>query len=323
MDRCKEAVVTLLPALIRLANLSYILFNLQPPTCILLQASSKSSTMPRRNLKGSRKLQFGFPTGNPRFSGGIASGTSTGGGTATGTGSAAVATNTGITDASGNGEFTITSGSSGFVDTVYGSANGSSAAGGTGMQAGTASAMLGVGTISFDGNTASSGIGGFGAGFSPVQFNTVVTEIPGSAIPATSGSPKKGGTTGGGVSPPTFVTTVVPVSTGPTGGFGSGSGALNVESTTTGTLKGGVTTIGTGSSGGAATNFGGGMGSASNIFGTAGGLGSGAGTGGAAATGNTKFDTTNGIFTGTGGATGNFNNQGSGIFGTNGVLAFP
>jgi hypothetical protein len=80
-----------------------------------------------------------------------------------------------------------------------------------------------------------------------------------------------------------------------------------------------------GSSGGEATTFGGGMGSASNFFGTAGGLGSGAGTGtgAAAAAGNTKFDLTNGIFTVTGGAAGNFDNQGFGIFGTTGALAIP
>jgi hypothetical protein len=81
------------------------------------------------------------------------------------------------------------------------------------------------------------------------------------------------------------------------------------------------TQIGTGSSGGVATNFGGGSGSGTNLFGTGMGLGSGAGTGAAAGLGNTKFDVMNGIFTGTGGATGNFANQGSGIFGTGG--SFP
>jgi hypothetical protein len=293
-----------------------IQFNPQPSTCILLQASYKSNTMNRRNLKGSRKLQnFSFP-------GGIVSGTATGGGIATGVGSAQTMNNTGITTATGTGAFTTTSGSSGFVDSALGLAEGNAAGGGTGNQLGAASAMLGIGTISFTGTTTSSGTGGFGAGFSPVAFDTVVTEIPGSAIPQ-QGSPKGGPKTGSfGFSDPTFVTTMVPVLTGPTGGFGSGIGVLGVSGTTTGTVLGN-TTIGTGSSGGAATNFGGGMASATNLFGTAGGLGSGAGTGAAAAAGNTMLDLIGGTFTGVGGATGTFNNQGSGIFGTNGVLAFP
>jgi hypothetical protein len=65
------------------------------------------------------------------------------------------------------------------------------------------------------------------------------------------------------------------------------------------------------------------MGMSTNYFGTAGGLGSGASTGAATGVGTTKLDLIGGTFTGTGGAVGNFNNQGSGIFGTNGVLAFP
>jgi hypothetical protein len=55
--------------------------------------------------------------------------------------------------------------------------------------------------------------------------------------------------------------------------------------------------------------------------GKTGGLGSGAGTGAAAAAGNTGM--TNGIFTGMGGATGNFNNQEFGVFGTSQTLLFP
>jgi hypothetical protein len=97
-------------------------------------------------------------------------------------------------------------------------------------------------------------------------------------------------------------------------------------STTTGTLLGyaaAMDTIGTGSSGGAAANFGGGTGMTTNLFGTAGGLGSGAGTSAAAGSGTTKFDTTNGIFAGTGITTSSFYNQGSGIVGTGGTLAFP
>jgi hypothetical protein len=304
--------------------LFYIQFNRHLSTCIL-QASSKSSTMTSRNLKGSRKLQFSFNSGS-RFTGGITSGTSSAGGSATGSGSAETVDDgvVGVADGTGSGEFTSTSGSSGFIDTVFGSAQGSSAAGATGSQAGNVGITLGgLGTLTFDGTTTSSGEGSFGAGLSPVQFNTVVTEVPGTAIPETS---SKGGSTGGGVTPSTFITTVVPVSTGPTGGFGAGSGALDIASTTTGTL---MTTgadnvaSGVGSSGGEATNFGGGSGSATNFFGTAGGLGSGAGTGAAAAAGITEMDATNAIFTGTGGATGNFNNQGSGVFGASQTLAFP
>jgi hypothetical protein len=278
-----------------------------------------------RNLKGSRKLQFGFPTGT-RFGGGIATGTSAGGGTVNVAGDVKTTTNVGIAEATGTGDFTSNSGSSGFINTVFGSSIGSSAAGGTGSQNGIVDAMKAVtGTAEFEGTTTTSGNGGFGAGFSPVQFNTVVTEVPGTAIPATFGSPKKGGTTGGGFNPSTFVTTVTPVSTGPTGGFGFGSGGLDIASTTTGTIKDDNTAvaIGTGSITGGGTSFGGGMGTSTNFFGTAGGLGSGAGTIGATATGTSKDDQTNGIFTGTGGATGNFNNQGQGIFGNSNVIAFP
>jgi hypothetical protein len=276
--------------------------------------------MPRRYLKGSRKLQFPL-----RFSGGQVSGTATGGGSATGSGSAELLDDglVGVADGTGSGEFTTTSGSSGFVDTIYGSAVGSASGGGTGEQAGNVGITLGgLGTLTFDGTTSSTGTGSFGAGFSPVQFNTVITEVPGSPIPETFA---KGGSTGGGVSPSTFVTTVVPVSTGPTGGFGSGSGSLDIASTTTGTLMNSTAAggVGVGTSGGEATNFGGGSGSATNFFGTAGGLGSGAGTGAAAAAGLTEMEATNGIFTGTGGATSNFNNQGSGFFGKSQTLTFP
>jgi hypothetical protein len=181
--------------------------------------------------------------------------------------------------------------------------------------------MGGLGILSFDGTTESTGAGGFGAGLSPVQFNTVVTEVPGDPIPETFA---KGDSTGGGVTPSTVIATVVPVSTGPTGGFGTGSGSLEIDSYTTGYLNNAAAcSLGAGSSGGEATNFGGGSATAANFFGSAGGLGSGAGIGAAAAAGITEMDVMNAIFTGTGGATGNFNNQGSGIFGTNGVLTFP
>jgi hypothetical protein len=52
-------------------------------------------------------------------------------------------------------------------------------------------------------------------------------------------------------------------------------------------------------------------------------LGSGNGTIAATGSGTTLKDATNGIFTGTGGATGSFFNQGSGIFGTAQTLPIP
>jgi hypothetical protein len=178
--------------------------------------------------------------------------------------------------------------------------------------------------LSFDGTTESSGMGSFGAGLSPVQFNTVVTEVPGTAIEGTSGSPKSGGSSGGGVSPPTFITTVVPVATGPTGGFGAGSGSFEIDSTTSGMLYSDSDYgIAVGSSGGEATNFGGGSGSATNFLGSAGGLGSGTSSGYAEASGGTKYDSDYGIFSGTGGATGGFSNMGLGFFGKSQSLAFP
>jgi hypothetical protein len=133
---------------------------------------------------------------------------------------------------------------------------------------------------------------------------------------------KKGGSSSG-FSDPTFTTTYVPVSTGPTAGFGVGSGALNILSMTTGTLAGGSTTIGTGTNTGTGTSSGGGQGTGFNFFGKAGGLGSGSATGTGTGSGNTAMDTVGGVFTGMGNATGFFNNGGFGSFGTNGVLTFP
>jgi hypothetical protein len=171
-----------------------ILFHLQPSTCIQTQASPKSSTKTRLNLKGSRKLQ------NFGFTGGLTSGTATGGGIATGLGSVMTMNNTGVATATGTGEFTTTSGGSGFVNSVFGNALGNAAGGGTGTQVGTVSNMLGIGTIKFDGTTTATGTGGFGAGFSPVQFNSVTTEIPGAALPAQGRSPKN--PIGGSLLPP-------------------------------------------------------------------------------------------------------------------------
>jgi hypothetical protein len=220
----------------------------------------------------------------------------------------------------GTGQFTTMSGSSGFVDSAFGLAMGNAAGGSTGSQVGTATGMLGVGTLGFDGTTTTSGTGGFGAGFSPVLFTAVTTEIPGTLIVTQGNSPKSGVSTA--YSDPTFSTVNVPSSTGPTGGFGQGGGGINIASTTTGTLMGNTTT-GTVSSTGAGTNFGGGMSSGLNYFGGAGGVGSGAGTGGAAGTGNTMFDLVGGTFTGTGSSISNFGNLGIGVFGANGGLTFP
>jgi hypothetical protein len=142
-------------------------------------------------------------------------------------------------------------------------------------------AVLGIGVIEFEGTTTFSGAGAFGAGLSPIQFQSVVTGVPGSAI-AAFGSSKRGSSSGGGgCNPSTFVTTLVPVQTGPTGGFGAGSGLLDIASTTTGMKMMGMFNGGAGSSVGTAANFGGGTEATTSLFGTAGGLGSGAGSGAA------------------------------------------
>jgi hypothetical protein len=53
-----------------------------------------------------------------------------------------------------------------------------------------------------------------------------------------------------------------------------------------------------------------------------GGLGSGAGTGAATGGGSTNLGGVNGIFNGACSSNSNFNNQGSGVFGTSGSLSF-
>jgi hypothetical protein len=271
--------------------------------------------MTHRHLKGSRKLQLpGFPTS---FKGGSVSGFATGGGSAGGSGSVTGGDVLGTETANGSGDFSVTGGSSGFVNTIYGDAQGSAAAGATGSQTGAVKATLGVGTVEFGGTTDANGAGSFGAGFSPVGFKAVTRTIPGTAIES-QGS-KKGGST---LSLPTTVTNFVPFSTGPTGGFGAGTGGININSGSTGTLMG-IATIGSGSSTGGATSFGGGSGTASNDFGSAGGLGSGAATGDAIGGGTTTLDQVNGMFTGLGTSNTNFNNAGSGSFGRGGSITFP
>jgi hypothetical protein len=256
------------------------------------------------------------------FPGGFLMGTGTGGGTATGIGSAQTMDVLGSADATGTGSFNSNSGGSGFIDSVFGMADGSGSGGATGSQDGSVNAMLGTGTLTFDGTTTSSGTGGFGAGFSPVNFNAVTTEVPGTAIMIV-GSPKKGKISSG-FSEPTFVTDFFPVSTGPTAGFGFGMGALNILSTTTGTLSGDADTIGTGSNIGTGTSFGGGQGTGYNYIGKAGGLGSGALDGTGTALGNTAADATGGTFTGMGDVVVDFTNGAFGAFGgASGILPFP
>ena len=119
-----------------------------------------------------------------------------------------------------------------------------------------------------------------------------------------------------------FYSTITPFLTGPTGGFGAGTGTLNIGGTTGGTMMfdGTVATVGTGSSG---MSFERGEATGANLFSMAGKVGSGTGTVTADSSGTTLKYATSGIFTGTECATGTFNNVGSGIFGTNGELAFP
>jgi hypothetical protein len=310
-------------------------YPIQPSTCLLLQASKSS------NLKGTRKLQFGFGSTGTQFTGGIISGTATGGGTATGKGTSTTADATTVLtpppllamgDATGSGNFTTTSSGSGFIDTSFGKAQGSAGGGGTGSQAGKAEIVLGgVGTLEFDGTTTSSGTGGFGAGFSPVNFYSVTTEVPGAACCLYNQKSGKKGGTPTGFAPSTFTTVVTPVSTGPTGGFGSGSGSSDISSTTEGALTDNVLdggglpapeNDGDGFSGGKATNFGEGSASVANFFGSAGGAGKGAGTSEASGTGSTTLDPTGGIFSSSGLVDGSFSNQGSGLFGTTGKLSF-
>jgi hypothetical protein len=283
--------------------------------------------MTRRNLKGSRKLQVTLPD-QTRFTGGVASGAANAGGSAGGAGSAKSAYQALYSNPSsfGTGEFGITGGSSGFVNTVSGTAAGTAAAGATGSQSGAAKlpmgATMGDGILAFAGTTDANGRGSFDAGFSPVQFNTVTTTIPG--IPASGGSSKKDSS--GGSTDPTFVTTVIPVSTGATGGTASGSGSFNINSGATGKLS---YYGGTGSSTGKATNFGGGSSTATNALGSAGGLASGAGTGAASGGGTVTAMMIAGPYytsdiVGTGNSNGNFNNVGSGIFGgSSNVLTIP
>jgi hypothetical protein len=92
---------------------------------------------------------------------------------------------------------------------------------------------------------------------------------------------------------------------GLTGGFATGTGALDLSGVATGTGLGNVNAFGNG------MNFGGGTAQAFNIFGTAGGAAAGAGTGAALGTGTIA----NGAFSVTGTANNDFSNFGQGSFG--------
>jgi hypothetical protein len=238
------------------------------------------------NLKGSRNLQS--------FKGGIVSGIASGGGTGTTSGSAHTASDDdyeSVVDSVGKAGFTATSGSTGTIDTTFGTSTGSAAGGATGEQTGGVNIIMGgEALLTFEGSLESSGEGSFGGGISPVRFNALG-----------------------------------PYSTGPTGGFGAGSGSLDILGTTAGDSQSTFEdVIGTGVFTGEATNFGGGSAQSQNLFGSAGGLGSGAGTGKADAAGISAEEDEGAPFVGTGGAASNFYNQGSGIFGGgNGALSFP
>jgi hypothetical protein len=122
--------------------------------------------------------------------------------------------------------------------------------------------------VTFTGSAEGSGLGSFGAVSSPITFSGFTT--------------------------------------GPTGGFGGGIGALDLSSAGTGTGFG--TDVNAVSSG---MNFGSGSGQGTNIFGIAGGVGAGMGTGAAAGMGMTV----DGVFSSTGTSMSNFYNVGQGLFG--------
>jgi hypothetical protein len=289
------------------------LFTREIPFPIIYQGDSnnKKNKATGRNLKGSRKLQVDF-------SGGFVTGFGAGGGSVIGAGEAKNLNASGISSASGGGNFTSSGGASAFLITRFGTANGSGGGRASGSQLGSALAMTGLGLVSFTGTSYGDGAGGFGAGLSPVQFNTTTTIVGGTAIPGVSGK-KNGAAT---FSEPTTTVTVTSVSTGPTGGFGFGLGSLDISSTSTGTLMG-ANAEGVGSSVGSVTTFRVGVADAANYFGKSRGLGLGADTGTATGEGTTKFDLVNGMFSSTGTTLGNFTSQGSGIFGTPGALTFP
>jgi hypothetical protein len=240
-------------------------------------------------------------------------GASTGSGSANSSGSVNTSEDGATSESSGKGEFTTSGGSSGFIDTKSGSAQGNSAAGATGSNSGTVGIENGgVGTLTFDGSTTSSGRGGFGGGFSPV-VNTGSTSMSISGTPNSQGDVN--GFRGSSSRTPTTFNPSSTTLTRSTGGFGNGSGALNIASKTGGTLNGDATTVGTGTSGGEATSFGEGSASGRNPFGTAGGAARGSVDAADAVSGTTMNVDTAGVFDVSGSVQGNFDNRGSGVFG--------
>jgi hypothetical protein len=133
-----------------LANLSDSTYNLQPST---LYSSSgvfheqRDDSPPPQVIQ---KVAVCVATHRQTpFTGGIISGGGTASGTTIGAGSVEaevvnnVLNDSSSSDSTGLGTFIINNGSSGFVDTVYGSAEGSGAGGATGSQVGTVGIRLG------------------------------------------------------------------------------------------------------------------------------------------------------------------------------------
>jgi hypothetical protein len=198
-------------------------------------------------------------------------GTSGGTGTASGTGSLDV----GDMGGTGSSNIMSTFNSGGFSfgglvgpdGAVMGQSAGGSSGTGGGVGTITDSMMMPAG-ITFNGSVTGSGLGTFGAISSPIDFSGFTT--------------------------------------GPTGGFGGGIGALDLTSAGTGTGFG--TDVNAVSNG---MNFGSGGGQGNNIFGIAGGMGAGMGTGAAFGMGTTV----DGVFSSMGTSTSNFNNLAQGFFG--------
>jgi hypothetical protein len=234
-----------------------------------------------RHLKGSRKLQ------TYDFYGGFISGFGTTSGSTTGFGGNEIMAVGGEGTSAGGGQFNITSGSSGFLSVPYiGTATGSGASGAFGSQVGNGAVTGDIGTSQFNGTTAVTSQGSFGAGFSPF---------------------------------------VEGVGFGPTGGFGLGTGTFGIDSQSQGTSAGMGMGTSDGSSVGTAGNFGGGTatGGIPMLF-SAGGTGSGASDGTASFVGAAGLDATGSSFTGTGMLTGiNFSNFGGAIVGPGGTIPFP
>jgi hypothetical protein len=204
------------------------------------------------------------------YSNGFVNGNGGGGGTAVVSGALTGYTTyyAAKTDSNANAVFNSTGGGSGFATGQNGGAKGSASGGASGTAAG---------LMMSDPPT--------GLTFGDLDF---------SAMSAANGT----GAFLGGFS--------IPESPGPTGGTGSGSGAVNIFAKT----GSGVYNIGVASSSGSAGNFGAGEASGNNIFGVAGGLGSGSSAVNAIS-GIALYDA---VAEGAAAYMGNFGSTGSGIF---------